>query len=146
MVQPYEVGILIVLGEYKRTLDPGINFVPPFVSNAPKIDLRDQELRVGPVHVITKDGQKARFDGSMVIKVMDPEKAYFEIADHKSGSVSLMETVLKAVLQDMEFEKILWERTKLYGHLMHVMNEALKTWGVQMEQFEFTDINRTGHV
>ncbi|MFO7992040.1 MAG: SPFH domain-containing protein [Thermoplasmata archaeon] len=146
VVQPYEQGVLIVNGRFKRILNPGINIVPPFISQAAKIDLREKELSVGPVNVITKDGQKARFDGTMVIQVRDPKKAYLEVTDHKRAAVSLMETVLKAVLQDMEFEKILWERTKLYDHLMHVMNEALETWGTRLNRFEFTDINKTGHV
>jgi len=46
IVNAYEKRALTVFGEYRKLLEPGINFVPPFVSNTYAFDMRTQTLDV----------------------------------------------------------------------------------------------------
>ncbi|MCU4719479.1 SPFH domain-containing protein, partial [Halapricum hydrolyticum] len=55
IVQAYEKKALTVLGEYRKLLEPGINFVPPFVSKTYAFDMRTQTLDVPRQEAITRD-------------------------------------------------------------------------------------------
>ncbi|MCK5585450.1 hypothetical protein KAJ02_05210, partial [Candidatus Bipolaricaulota bacterium] len=55
IIQPYQQGLYIRLGNFMRVLNPGVNFVAPLVSQVVKIDLRTQVLDVPRQEVITKD-------------------------------------------------------------------------------------------
>jgi regulator of protease activity HflC (stomatin/prohibitin superfamily) len=82
IVQPYQQGLYIMLGNYKRVLNPGVNFVAPLVSQVIKIDLRTQVLDVPRQEVITKDNSPTNVDAIIYIKVIDPVKSFFEVTDY----------------------------------------------------------------
>ena len=79
IIQPYEQGLLIVLGNFRKRLNPGFNLVPPLISNVVKLDLRTQTLDVPRQEVITKDNSPTNVDAIIYIKVIEPDKAYFEV-------------------------------------------------------------------
>ncbi|MGI0154974.1 MAG: SPFH domain-containing protein, partial [Thermoplasmata archaeon] len=51
-IQPYQQGIVTLLGSYKRMINPGFNLVSP-LAQVLKIDLRTQVLEVPRQEVIT---------------------------------------------------------------------------------------------
>ncbi|PSQ26977.1 phosphoesterase, partial [Halobacteriales archaeon QS_8_65_32] len=55
IVDAYEKRALTVFGEYRKLLDPGIHFVPPFVSRTYPFDLRTQTIDVPRQEAITRD-------------------------------------------------------------------------------------------
>ncbi|MDY7081320.1 MAG: SPFH domain-containing protein, partial [Halobacteria archaeon] len=55
IVQAYEKKALTVFGEYRRLLEPGINFVQPFVSQTYTFDMRTQTIDVPKQEAITRD-------------------------------------------------------------------------------------------
>ncbi|MFB6301127.1 MAG: SPFH domain-containing protein, partial [Halobacteriales archaeon] len=55
IVNAYEKRALTVLGEYRKLLEPGINFVPPFVSRTYTFDMRTQTIDVPRQEAITRD-------------------------------------------------------------------------------------------
>ncbi|PSQ21273.1 phosphoesterase, partial [Halobacteriales archaeon QS_8_65_32] len=55
LVNAYEKRALTVFGEYRKLLEPGINFIPPFVSRTYPFDLRTQTIDVPRQEAITRD-------------------------------------------------------------------------------------------
>ncbi len=110
IIQPYEQAIWIVLGNFRRTLEPGVNIVPPFISDVITIDLRTQVLDVPRQEVITKDNSPTNVDAIIYIKVVDVKKAFFEVTDHKAATINLAQTTLRSVIGDMELDEILYNR------------------------------------
>ncbi|MFB6165384.1 MAG: SPFH domain-containing protein, partial [Haloarculaceae archaeon] len=76
IVNAYEKRALTVFGEYRKLLEPGINFVPPFVSRTYAFDLRTQTLDVPRQEAITRDNSPVTADAVVYIKVMDAKKAF----------------------------------------------------------------------
>ncbi|MFB6200921.1 MAG: SPFH domain-containing protein, partial [Halorhabdus sp.] len=64
----YEKKALTVLGEYRKLLEPGINFVPPFVSRTYTFDMRTQTLDVPRQEAITRDNSPVTADAVVYIK------------------------------------------------------------------------------
>ncbi len=141
IVQPYEQGIWIVLGNFRRTLEPGVNLVPPFISDVIKIDLRTQVLDVPRQEVITKDNSPTNVDAIIYIKVVDVKKAFFEVTDHKAATINLAQTTLRSVIGDMELDEILYNRERINTHLREVLDEATDDWGVRVESVEIREVD-----
>src|SRR5262249_22167397 len=71
------------LGRYNRTLQPGLNFVIPYIDRVyPKIDLREQVVSFRPQPVITEDNLVVEIDTVLYFQVTDPRAAAYEIASY----------------------------------------------------------------
>jgi regulator of protease activity HflC (stomatin/prohibitin superfamily) len=146
IIQPYEQGLLIVLGNFRKRLNPGLNFVPPLISRVVKMDLRTQTLDVPRQEVITKDNSPTNVDAIIFIKVMDPTKAYFEVQNYKMATIYLAQTTLRSLIGDMELDEILYQRDKINTHLRDILDEATDKWGVKVENVEIREVDPVGPV
>jgi regulator of protease activity HflC (stomatin/prohibitin superfamily) len=146
IIQPYEQGLLIVLGNFKRRLDPGFNIVPPIISNVVKIDLRIQTLDVPRQEVITKDNSPTNVDAVIYIKVVEPDKSFFEVQNYKMATIYLAQTTLRAVIGDMELDEILYSREKINHLLRDKLDEATDAWGVKVDAVEIREVDPSGPV
>ncbi|MGP8109776.1 MAG: SPFH domain-containing protein, partial [Thermoplasmata archaeon] len=68
-IQPYQQGVVTLLGSYKRIVNPGFNIVSP-LAVVLKIDLRTQVLEIPRQEVITKDNSPTNVDAIIYIKVV----------------------------------------------------------------------------
>lgn len=146
IIQPYEQGLKIVLGKYKGRLDSGINFVPPFITKVVYMDLRTQVFDVPQQEVITKDNSPTRVDAIIYIKVVDPEKAFFSVANYKLATVALAQTTLRSTIGDMELDEVLYNRAVINTQLRDTLDEATDPWGVKVEMVEIREVDPVGAV
>ena len=144
-IQPYEQGIVILFGAYKRVLNPGFNWVIPFASVL-RIDLRTQVLEVPRQEVITKDNSPTNVDAIIYIKVVDPPKAIFQVQDFHVATVALAQTTLRSIIGDMELDEILYNRERINARLRDILDEATDKWGVRVDAVEIKEVDPVGPV
>ena len=138
---PYEKNALTVLGNFNRLLDPGIDFVPPFVSSTTTFDMRTQTLDVPRQEAITRDNSPVTADAVVYIKVMDAKKAFLEVDDYKRAVSNLAQTTLRAVIGDMELDDTLNKRQEINGRIRRELDEPTDEWGVRVESVEVREVN-----
>ena len=64
------------LGRYRNTLNPGLNFLVPFIDRVrAEIDLREQVKTFQPQSVITKDNLTVEIDTVVFYQVTNPKDA-----------------------------------------------------------------------
>jgi regulator of protease activity HflC (stomatin/prohibitin superfamily) len=107
IIQPYEQGLQIRLGQYVGRMNPGFRWIVPFVSEAIKLDLRTTVIDIPSQEVITKDNSPTNVDAIIYIRVIDPEKAYFEVSNYRLATVALAQTSLRGIIGDMELDEVL---------------------------------------
>jgi regulator of protease activity HflC (stomatin/prohibitin superfamily) len=146
IIQPYEQGLKIVLGKYSGRLNPGLNFVPPFITQVIRMDLRTQVFDVPQQEVITKDNSPTRVDAIIYIKVVDPEKAFFQVVNYKLATVALAQTTLRSTIGDMELDEVLYNRAVINTQLRDTLDEATDPWGVKVEMVEIREVDPVGAV
>ncbi len=144
-VQPYQQGIVILFGAYKRILNPGFNWVVPFASVL-SIDLRTQVLEVPRQEVITKDNSPTNVDAIIYTKVVDPPKAIFQVQDYHVATVALAQTTLRSIIGDMELDEILFNRERINTRLRDILDEATDKWGVRVDAVEIKEVDPVGPV
>jgi regulator of protease activity HflC (stomatin/prohibitin superfamily) len=141
IVNAYEKRTLTVFGEYRKLLEPGINFVPPFVSKTYPFDMRTQTLDVPRQEAITRDNSPVTADAVVYIKVMDARKAFLEVDDYKKAVSNLAQTTLRAVLGDMELDDTLNKRQEINAKIRKELDEPTDEWGIRVESVEVREVN-----
>ncbi|MFC5279626.1 SPFH domain-containing protein [Halorubrum rubrum] len=141
IVDAYDKEALTVFGEFRKLLEPGINFIPPFVSRTYAFDMRTQTLDVPRQEAITRDNSPVTADAVVYIKVMDAKKAFLEVDDYKNAVSNLAQTTLRAVLGDMELDDTLNKRQEINAKIRRELDEPTDEWGIRVESVEVREVN-----
>lgn len=141
IVNQYEKGIVMRLGKFKAVVDPGLNFVIPYLETLIKVDIRERVINVDPQHVITKDNVLVTVDAVIYFKVVDPVKAEFEVEDFDLAATTLAQTNLRNVIGDKSLDEILTARDVINTSLRDVLDEATHGWGVKVTRVEVQKID-----
>ncbi|MBB6647376.1 SPFH domain-containing protein [Halobellus ruber] len=140
IVNAYEKRALTVFGEYRRLLEPGISFVPPFVSKTYTFDMRTQTIDVPKQEAITRDNSPVTADAVVYIRVMDAKRAFLEVDDYEGAVSDLAQTTLRAVLGDMELDDTLSEREVINRRINEELDEPTDEWGIRVESVEVRSV------
>jgi regulator of protease activity HflC (stomatin/prohibitin superfamily) len=141
IVQAYEKRAYTRFGKYQKLLDPGVNFVTPFVSKTYTFDMRTETLDVPRQEAITRDNSPVTADAVVYIKVMDAKKAFLEVDDYKRAVSNLAQTTLRAVIGDMELDDTLNKRQEINARIRKELDEPTDEWGVRVESVEVREVN-----
>src|SRR3989344_5509464 len=141
IVNQYEKGIILRLGRYLATADPGITFLMPFLDGMTKVDMRERVINVMPQEVITHDNVSVGVDAVIYYKVTDPVKAEFEIEDFDIAATTLAQANLRNIIGDKTLDQILTARDVINVNLRDVLDEATDNWGVKVTRVEVQKID-----
>jgi len=146
IIQPYEQGLQIRLGRYIGRMNPGFRWVVPLITVVKKLDLRTEVMDVPRQEVITKDNSPTNVDAIVYVRVIDPEKAYFEVTNYRAATVALAQTSLRGIIGDMELDEILYNRDIINTRLRDILDRETDAWGVKVERVEIKEVDPVGAV
>src|SRR5829696_10183000 len=130
------------LGRYNRTLQPGLNFVIPFIDRVYRaIDLREQVVSFQPQPVITEDNLVVEIDTVLYFQVTDPRSAAYEIASYLQAVEQLTVTTLRNVVGSMDLERTLTSRDEINNQLRGVLDDATGKWGLRVNRVEIKAVD-----
>ena len=129
-------------GRYRKTLEPGMNFIIPFVDRVkPLIDLREQVVSFTGQSVITEDNLVVQIDTVLFFQVTDPRAADYEIVDYIQAIEQITATMLRSVIGSMDLEQTLTSRDKINTLLRGVLDDASGKWGIRVTRVEIKAID-----
>src|ERR687894_163441 len=141
IVPQQRMDVVERLGKYKRTLNPGLNLLIPFVDAVrTKVDMREQVVSFPPQPVITSDNLVVSIDTVLYFRVTDPVKATYEIANFLQAIEQLTVTTLRNVIGSLDLERALTSREEINRHLSGVLDETTGRWGVKVTRVEIKAI------
>jgi regulator of protease activity HflC (stomatin/prohibitin superfamily) len=140
IVQAYEKRALTVFGDLQGILEPGIHFIPPFVSRTYQFDMRTEAMDVPRQEAITRDNSPVTADAVVYIRVMDAERAFLEVDDYRKATLNLAQTTLRAVLGDMELDETLSRRDEINRRIREQIDGPTNEWGVRVESVEVREV------
>jgi len=130
------------LGRYRKTLEPGLNFIIPFVDKVkPVIDLREQVVSFNGQPVITEDNLVVLIDTVLFFQVTDPRAADYEIVNYIQAIEQITATMLRSVIGSMDLEQTLTSRDKINALLRGVLDDASGKWGIRVTRVELKAID-----
>jgi regulator of protease activity HflC (stomatin/prohibitin superfamily) len=141
IVPQQRMDVVERLGRYKRTLNPGLNLLVPFVDAVrSKVDMREQVVSFPPQPVITSDNLVVSIDTVLYFKVVDPVRATYEISNFLQAIEQLTVTTLRNVIGSLDLERALTSRDQINKHLSSVLDETTGRWGIKVTRVEIKAI------
>src|SRR6201997_2221379 len=129
-------------GRYRKTLEPGMNFIIPFVDRVkPLIDLREQVVSFMGQPVITEDNLVVEIDTVLFFQVTDPRAADYEIVNYIQAIEQITATMLRSVIGSMDLEQTLTSRDHINNMLRGVLDDASGKWGIRVTRVEIKAID-----
>ena len=129
------------LGRFHGVLQPGLNFVVPFLDRiAYRHDLRETPLDVAPQVCITKDNTQLQVDGILYFQVTDPKLASYGSSNYVLAVTQLAQTLLRSVIGRMELDRTFEERDQINASIVSALDAAASTWGVKVLRYEIKDL------
>jgi len=129
-------------GRYRKTLEPGMNFIIPFIDRVKKeIDLREQVVSFKGQPVITEDNLVVLIDTVLFFQVTDPRAADYEIVDYIGAIEQITATMLRSVIGSMDLEQTLTSRDHINNMLRGVLDDASGKWGIRVTRVEIKAID-----
>ncbi|HEU5420516.1 MAG TPA: SPFH domain-containing protein [Streptosporangiaceae bacterium] len=130
------------LGRYRKTLEPGMNFIIPLVDRVkPLIDLREQVVSFQGQRVITEDNLVVTIDTVLFFQLTDPRAADYEIVNYIQAVEQLTATMLRSVIGSMDLEQALTSRDQINTMLRGVLDDASGKWGIRVTRVEIKAID-----
>lgn len=136
-----EKWIVQRLGKYHSTLEPGLSIIIPYVDDvAYKVTTKDIVLDIPSQEVITRDNVVIIANAVAYINVVHPEDAVYGIEDYEHGIRNLVQTSLRSIVGDMDFDEALSSRDQIKAKLKHAISDDISDWGITLKTVEIQDI------
>ena len=163
VVHQQEAVIIENLGQYSKTLSPGLHFIVPILESkramlkidkqkgldgntysmirySDRIDLRETVYDFPRQNVITKDNVSISINALLYFQIVDPKSATYEIQNLPDAIEKLTQTTLRNLVGQIDLDETLVSRDKINQELRTILDEATNKWGVKISRVELQDI------
>ncbi|MBL6079418.1 SPFH/Band 7/PHB domain protein [Belnapia sp. T18] len=128
-------------GAFTRLLQPGLNFLIPFIDAVGhKLNVQEVVLDIPEQSVITKDNATVVVDGIVYYRVMDPAKAAYQVQNLQQALNALAMTNIRAVIGEMDLDATLSSRERINSSLLAILDGATDPWGVKVSRVELRKV------
>lgn len=140
VIDQYERGIILTLGSYSYTLEPGLKVIIPIVQRLIKVDIRITTSDIPQQEVITKDNVPVGINAVVYFQVTKPEVAVLKIQDFTYAVTQYAQTALRDVIGGVELDSLLIDRQKIAGEIKKIVDSETTEWGVDVTAIKIQDI------
>jgi regulator of protease activity HflC (stomatin/prohibitin superfamily) len=129
------------LGRYSGTLGAGFHILLPFVDVIRyRHSLKEAALDIPAQVCITRDNVQVGVDGILYLKVLNPERASYGIADYHFAISQLAQTTLRSEIGKIDLDKTFEERMNINAAVVSELDKASEPWGVKVLRYEIKNI------
>ncbi|MCR4264157.1 MAG: SPFH domain-containing protein [Candidatus Roizmanbacteria bacterium] len=140
IIDQFQRGIVLTLGSYTRTLQPGLNFVIPILERMIKVDVRITTVDIPQQEVITKDNVPVGINAVVYFQVEKVEDAILKIQNYSYAVSQYAQAALRDVIGGVELDDLLTERQTLAQKIKAIVDEETNAWGINVTAIKIQDI------
>jgi regulator of protease activity HflC (stomatin/prohibitin superfamily) len=140
VVNQYERGIVLRLGKFHRTMDPGLRLIFPYFDRMIKVDVRTTPMDIPMQEVITKDNVTVKVDAVVYYRVLDPRKAVLETTNYSYATSTFAQTALRDITGNFELDEILSKRDEISSQIKEIVDKQTDKWGIDIENVKLQNI------
>lgn len=139
-VNQYERGVVLTMGRYTGTKNPGWRLVVPIFQNMRKVDMRVKAVDVPDQKAITKDNIAVTVNAVIYYKIANAEKAILEVENFYYAMSQLAQTTMRNAVGEVELDELLAQREKISEKIRKIIDESSDPWGIKVDNVELKDI------
>ena len=140
-VRQGEQAALMRWGRFVDVYGPGTYTVNPSCEKLQRISVKVQNIALPKQVVMTQDGIQVKIDAVTFFRVVDIEKALFDVADVTSSMHELAQGVLKSIVGQYELRALLRSRGEVAIKTQELITAGCREWGIHPERTEIKDID-----
>ncbi len=140
VINQYERGIVLTLGSYSYTLEPGLKVIVPIFQRLIRVDIRITTSDIPQQEVITKDNVPVGINAVVYFQVTKPEDAVLKIQDYTYAVTQYAQTALRDVIGGVELDSLLIDRQKIADEIKKLVDQETTEWGVDVTAIKIQDI------
>jgi regulator of protease activity HflC (stomatin/prohibitin superfamily) len=140
IVQQGQVGVVKRLGEYRKTHEPGLVVIAPFIDALQRVDMREIPVPGDRQDVITKDNVVVTVNATIFTQVVDAKQALFSVKNFDVAIDALARTALRSVIGTMTLDEALSERERINTDVQQQMEVVTDKWGIRISRIEIVEI------
>jgi regulator of protease activity HflC (stomatin/prohibitin superfamily) len=129
------------LGRFAGVLDAGFHILVPFLDVIRyRHSLKETAWDIPAQVCITRDNVQVGVDGILYMKVLNPERASYGIADYVFAISQLAQTTLRSEIGKIDLDKTFEERNNINMQVVAELDKASEPWGVKVLRYEIKNI------
>ena len=140
VVNQYERAVILTLGKYTSTKQPGLNWILVGVQKMIKVDMRITTTDIPQQEVITKDNVPVGINAVVYFQVQSAEKSILNIKDYTLAVCQYAQAALRDVIGGIELDPLLSEREKIAEEIQKIVSAATQSWGILVTDIKIQDI------
>jgi len=140
IVQQGQVGVVKRLGEYRRTHEPGLVIIAPFIDTLKDVDMREIPVPGDRQEVITKDNVVVTVNATIFTQVVDAKQALFSVSNFDIAIDALARTALRSVIGTLSLDEALSERERINNDVQQQMEVVTDKWGIRICRIEIVEV------
>ena len=140
VIDQYERGIILTLGKYSGTKQPGLTWILIGLQRMIKVDLRITTTDIPQQEVITKDNVPVGINAVVYFHVEAADKAILNIQDYTLAVAQYAQAALRDVIGGIELDPLLSEREKISDEIKKIVDQATNNWGINVTDIKIQDI------
>src|SRR5881409_3150030 len=129
------------LGRYRATLDAGFHILLPFIDAVRyRHSIKEHAGEIPEQICITRDNVQVHVDGVLYLKVLNPERASYGVADYLFAITQLAQTALRSEIGKIDLDKTFESRTQINLEVVNELDKATEPWGIKVLRYEIKNI------
>lgn len=140
IINQFERGIVLTLGKYTSTRNPGLNIIIPIIQTIRKVDIRSTPVDVPKQEVITKDNVTIGVDAVVYFRAVDPAKAVLETTNYAYATSQFAQAALRDVVGNVELDELLGKREEISQQIKNIVDAETDKWGIDVENVKIQNI------
>lgn len=140
VINEYERGVILTLGRYSGTKEPGLRFLIPYVQTMRKVDVRTTPIDVPKQEVITKDNVTVGVDAIVYFRAIEASKAVLETTNYVYATSQFAQAALRDVTGNFELDDLLSKREEISQQIKDIVDAQTDKWGIDVENVKLQNI------
>lgn len=140
IIDQFERGVVLTLGRFTGTREPGLRFVVPVLQKMIKVDIRSTPIDVPKQEVITKDNVTVGVDAVVYFRVIDSPKAVLETTNYIYATSQFAQAALRDVTGNVDLDDLLAKREQISQQIKEIVDAETDKWGIDVENVKVQNI------
>src|SRR3978361_1768896 len=132
IVQQGQLGVVKRLGEFRKTHEPGLVIIAPFIDSLQRVDMREIPVPGDRQEVITRDNVVVTVNATIFTQIVDAKQALFSVANFGIAIDALARTALRSVIGTLSLDEALSERERINTDVQSQMEAVTDKWGIRI--------------
>lgn len=140
VINQYERGVVLTLGRYSGTREPGLKYVVPIFQKMLRVDVRSTPIDVPKQEIITKDNVTVGVDAVVYLRVIDASKAMLETTNYIYATSQFAQAALRDVTGNADMDELLSNREQISERIKEIVDAETDKWGIDVENVKVQNI------